>query len=291
MQVIMSDQSVTMIVRNTIAPYGKGIAMVGIKGRKIKSVVDGNIHMVAGSGVEGNANGKAESASFSQPFGICVEWDKNIFVTDSQTGSVKVITTIKGIIHFLRHLGVLYSAFSVHLKHQSVPQLSLDEAVERLKSVEVFFKESTKNVLDALQNPAKPNGTIGTISSQTLLSVQLISQGLQDLRDLIAEIKEGFQINLHTCLTVQVENLHATGHFKDQFPTMLQYARNLSNTVYESIKRVVNWAAHYYTHERSYYRVLRQATPLNALPRMSHLRPSTRLSNQQKGRMVGVGDR
>ena len=33
-------------------------------------------------------------ASFPQPMGICVELDKNTFVTDAQTGLVKLITSI-----------------------------------------------------------------------------------------------------------------------------------------------------------------------------------------------------
>ena len=42
------------------------------------------------------------------------------------------------------------------------------------------------------------------------------------------------------------------GHFKEQFPSLLQYAQNLANTVYEGIKRLVRWAAYYCTHEKSY---------------------------------------
>ena len=42
-----------------------------------------------------------------------------------------------------------------------------------------------------------------------------------------------------------MENLRAMSHFKDQLQTTLQYARNLANTVCESIKRVVPWAADY----------------------------------------------
>ena len=53
-------------------------------------------------------------------------------------------------------------------------------------------------------------------------------------------------MDLHSCLTVQVENLHS----KDQFPTSLQYARNLANIVFESIRRVVRWAAYHYTNEQ-----------------------------------------
>ena len=67
----------------------------------------------------------------------------------------------------------------------------------------------------------------------------MILNGLKDLEASVKEHNSSYTIDLYTCLTVQDENLHAMGHFKDQFPTALQYARNLANTVYESIKRVV----------------------------------------------------
>ena len=70
-------------------------------------------------------------------------------------------------------------------------------------------------------------------------------------RALVKEHNPSFTVHLYFCLTVQVENLHAVGHFKDQFPTLLQYARNLANTVYESIKHVVPWSAYYFTDDKS----------------------------------------
>ena len=72
------------------------------------------------------------------------------------------------------------------------------------------------------------------------------------------------------------------GHFKDQFPTCLQYARNLANTVYKSIKQVVRWAAYYFTHEKSYCPVIPQMTPLNALSKMNHLKPIQKLNSCEK---------
>ena len=71
-------------------------------------------------------------------------------------------------------------------------------------------------------------------------------------------------------------------HFKDQLQTALQYARNLVNTVYKSIKRVVPWAADYFTHESTYCPVVQQATPLYTIPRMSHLKPMRQLNAREK---------
>ena len=80
---------------------------------------------------------------------------------------------------------------------------------------------------------------MGTVSSQALSSVCMILEGLRALELLLKELGPNYKIDLYTCLTVQVKNLHAMGPFKEQFPTLLQYAQNLANTVYESIKRVV----------------------------------------------------
>ena len=134
--------------------------------------------------------------------------------------------------------------------------MPLEEAIEHLKSVDTYLKRSTDEVTSLFDKPCKPMGTKGTISSQTQSSVCMIRKGLQDLKELLQELSASYKVDLHSCLTVQEENLHAIGHFKDQFPTALQYARNLGNTVYESIKLVVRWVAYYYTHVQSYYPVI-----------------------------------
>ena len=110
----------------------------------------------------------------------------------------------------------------------------------------------------------------------------MIIKDLQDLQELLQALNTSYQVDLHSFLVLQVENLHAMGHFNDQFSTSLQYARNLANTVYESIKRVVRWAAYYYAHEKSYYPVIPQITSLNPLPRMSHLKPTRKLNNGEQ---------
>ena len=56
--------------------------------------------------------------------------------------------------------------------------------------------------------------------------------------------------------------------------------------MYENIKRVVQWAAYYYTHENSYYPVVSQATPLDALPRMTHLKPARKLNDREREVML-----
>ena len=184
-------------------------------------VPDQEVTVIAGSGSEGNGNGKADKSTFRQPMGICVECQKTIYVTDAQAGAIKLITTVKGTVEFLRHLGLLYKAFSIHLKHKKVKKLSLDEALIYVETLDTYLKETVESVMSMLDKPRKPSGNMGTLSSQTLSSVTMILEGLKGLKALLQELNSNFEIDLHTCLTVQVENLHATGHFKEQFPTLL----------------------------------------------------------------------
>jgi len=74
-------------------------------------------------------------------------------------------------------------------------------------------------------------------------------------------------------------------------PTLLQYARNLANTVYESIKHVVPWSAYYFTRDKSYYPVLRQSTPLNAIPKLEHLKAIRQLNRQERDLMIELMDK
>ena len=171
-------------------------------------------------------------------------------------------------------------------KAQKAQKLSLDEAISKLETLDNFLKETVQNVMSIFEKPCKPSGAMGTVSNQTLSSVRMILDGLRALEELLKELNANYKIDLHTCLTLQVENLHAMGHFKEQFPTLLQYAQNLANTVYESIKRVVQWAAYYYTRDKSYYPLVSQATSLNALPRMSHLKPVRKLNEGERGVML-----
>ena len=91
--------------------------------------------------------------------------------------------------------------------------------------------------MSTFEKACKPSGIMGTESSQTFSSVRMILEGLRALKELLKEPSPNYKIDVYNCLPVQVENLHAMGHFKEQFPSLLQYAQNLANTVHESIKR------------------------------------------------------
>ena len=239
-----------------------------------------NVEMIAGNGREGNAEGRAENSSFGQLMGICTE-NTNIFVTDPQTGCVKLVTTITGTVTFLKHLAKLYRAFSVHLKHETVPRLPIAEAMKEVSDLKNFLEGTVSTVQASLNSQKATNGPEGTVSNQTLKSVQMIYSQLGTLQSTIQAINKEIDVDLHSCLTTQVENLHAVGHFKDEFPTVLNFARNLGNSVYESIKRITSWAAYYFTHPTSYYPIPDNSISLKEISKLPHLGKTRHLDSKQ----------
>ena len=91
-------------------------------------------------------------------------------------------------------------------------------------------------------------GPKGQCQNQTPKSVKMIYSQLSRLHSTIQEINKFIHVDVHFCLTTQAENLHVVIHFKDEFPTVLNLARNPGKSVNESIKWITNWAAYYFTH-------------------------------------------
>ena len=70
-----------------------------------------------------------------------------------------------------------------------------------------------------------------------------------------------------------MESQHAVSHFKHPSCTVLEYARDLGNTMHESLKRTSQWSAYYFTHRRSYYPVPQNSISLRDIPKMSPMPP------------------
>lgn len=293
-QVDLSTSEIHRIVDNNtidcsecagVAGYPGGIVFTDSGHHQLKLFDGEQITVVAGAGREGNDDGPAHTGTFAQPMGVCVEYGTNIFVADAQTGCVKLVTTVNGMIQFLHHLGLLYQAFSVHLKNKKVPKYSIDDAVEKVNTVLQYLQRTVYDVKTLTGTTKTTNGPEGTVSDKTIKSVDMIHKELQHMGEVLQFVNPQFTVDLHSCLTVQVENLHAVGHFKTDLPTMLQYARNLANTVHESMKRVVPWAANYFTHPSSYYPVPDFDMKFDSIPKLEHLKPHTVLSKRQQADM------
>ena len=117
------------------------------------------------------------------------------------------------------------------------------------------------------------NGPQGTFAAKTAVSLSLLEKGLERLDKNIDVLSPGFSIKPEVCLTIQVENVHAVSHFKHPTCTLLEYTRDFSNSMKESLKRATKWSAYYFTQAReySYYPVPQTKVPLRDIPKLKRL--------------------
>ena len=90
-----------------------------------------------------------------------------------------------------------------------------------------------------MKEAAATNGPKGTLSKKTQVSLELLEQGMVRLQNNLRSINEDYlgDVDLRTLQTTLVENLHEVSHFKNETFKALQYARDLSTTAKESLKR------------------------------------------------------
>ena len=75
-------------------------------------------------------------------------------VSPYQAGTVKFIKSIKSTIGFLKYLGLLYKAFSVHLRLQLAAKLSITEAIRYVKFCTVTWQKQINMYSSKLTNRA-----------------------------------------------------------------------------------------------------------------------------------------
>ena len=81
------------------------------------------------------------------------------------------------------------------------------------------------------------NGPDGTISAKTLQSVDILDFSVNMMqRECKMNDESLSNINLRSCLTLQVESLHSIHHLKNT--DMLEYVKAFGSTIKETLKRV-----------------------------------------------------
>ena len=78
----------------------------------------------------------------------------------------------------------------------------------------------------------------------------------------------GFSIKQQAYLTVQIENVHAVSHFKHPTCTLLEYAKNVANSMKEPLKRSTKWSAYYFSHANPNYPVPQTKISLRDVPKI-----------------------
>ena len=204
-----------------IAPFKQGIAFSDPKTHQVKHYTCSAdcVSILAGNGKEGTGKGRAKFANFMQPSGLCSELDCNLMLCDSQLEEVSIITGLQGAAEFLSAVGKMYRSFGIHKKHSSLVPLPADKYEANIKSVADYIKSSVDEV-KGITGKSTTNGPDRTVSSRRASSVQMLSDGVKKLNTNIQLVNGDFCGDLKSCMTGQVESLHATHQHKHEAGAM-----------------------------------------------------------------------
>ena len=255
-----------------LAAYKSGLLITDIINRKIwvyDPHDENTLKEFAASGECRHREGPVLNASFCKPCGLSVEFDNVVYVCDIDANRINIVTSLTETGKFLNSVGKVYDAFSVHSKGKNYSLKSLDVAIEMTNECSVFLKEKENQIRCSTDEklPSTLNGTHGFVASKTTESVDIIVSGLRRLE----KIKHDFSytdVNLLSCLTIDVEHFHAATHFKSVTMSMQQYCVQFASTLRESIKRITKWGVHYYTGAESWYPTPDNSPSLEEVPTM-----------------------
>lgn len=183
----------------------------------------GDVRVFAGPDTEeGSVDGLAKNCRFKQPMGICTEFDSVVYICDAQANSIKICSKMTECSKFLKGIGSLYGAFSVHSKGATYKIKSADEALLLVRQCKDMLSETTTDIRNSTGITGTLNGPQGHVSAKTVGSVELIEWGLQRLFVNLNEF-DYQAANLLSCMTLDVENCHSTVHIKQANLSMMEY--------------------------------------------------------------------
>ena len=206
----------------------------------------GEAQILAGAeNEEGSVDGKVKNCRFRQPIGICTESKNVIFITDAQTNSIKILTTVIECANFLASIGKLYEAFSVHSTGKGYTVKSADVAISLVGDCKELLDSNSEDIQMSTGITRTLNGPQGNVSAKTVASVGMIEWGLKKLYDNLKPFDYS-ATNLLSCMTLDIENCHSMVHTKQANMSKMEYCRSFGLTMKEAVKPVTQWAAYYH---------------------------------------------
>ena len=89
----------------------------------------GDVKVFAGK-EESLLDGPVKTCRFRQPTGIATEFNSVVYVCDAQTNCIKLLSRMYYCARFLRAIGALYEAFSIHNKAALYETKTTSEAID-----------------------------------------------------------------------------------------------------------------------------------------------------------------
>ena len=215
---------------------------------------------------ERSVHGKVKNSRFRQPIGICTESENVIYITDAQTISLKIFTTVIECANFLASIGKLYEAFSVHSIGKGYTVKSVDEALSLVRECKELLDSNSEDIRMSTGITRTLNGPQGHVSAKTVASVGMIEWGLKKLYNNLKQFDYS-ATNLLGCMS----NCHFTVHTKQANMSKMEYCRSFGLTMKEAVKRVTQWASYYHTGRKSCYPNPEETLNYSELPTITPL--------------------
>ena len=237
------------------------------------------IRSVIGSG-RGTRDGSA--GQFSQPTGISFD-GKTLFVVDTSTSSVKMVSNASALQTYLQHLELFSLTFEIHEKKEKPFHCCLDEAVERLETVYDFDNNCVKDVQLTRGSTKTTQGPQGTVSSIVLEDEKRLIDSLKHINNFLQgfdpQVRASFRIK--SLLTLVVENTFAemrSGY--TDMPMQLEFDYRFSRCLKERLKRQCLTPYAYFTSPGSFYPHFKTHVQYSDLPRL-HPPKAVKLTSDQ----------
>ena len=165
----------------------------------------GDLRLCAGSEKKDrSSDGPVKARCLKQPVGICKEFGSVVFVCDAQTNSVKICTKLKVCAQFLKAIGCLYEAFSVHNKGARYTVRSAEEAIGLVKQCRDILDENTSDIKGTTGIKTTLNGPQRHVSVRTVALLAMMDTGLERLYANLGNFNYK-HTNLLICMTLDVE--------------------------------------------------------------------------------------
>ena len=100
----------------------------------------------------------------------------------------------------------------------------------------------------------------------------MLLRGLKKLKENCESFNYN-EVNLLSCMTLSVENLHSTLNRKQGTQTLVSYAQDFATTIKQSIKVGTKWSVHYFTSRERWYPLPNSVVSLASLQRKQITRP------------------
>ena len=102
-----------------------------------------------------------------------------VYVCDAQTNSIKLCTKLQERAHFLKAIGCLYEAFSVHDRGAHFSVKSSEEAIGLVGQCRQMLDENTRDIQKLTGIHTTLNGPQGHVSARTVAPVAMIDRSTE----------------------------------------------------------------------------------------------------------------